>query len=287
MNNIYFYLVLSIFLYLIFTKILDNFVNINENYDQTLVPISSIISLSKSAQSMISNNSLLTNPGDLQLGANINNTGNLKVSGVSTFGSLTDGTSALNVTGDAMITNKLRLGNQNGTSLPNALDILNINNNLTFGWNTTTAMSLDNNSNLIISGNATIGENLQVNTSPGPGKSNLNIKNSDNTSSAYNQFLFGDGTGYNISFQSQTKPLPTDPQIKIFDNGNLSAININTPSVNLSGKLSVGSIDDVVRILGRLQYEYDRAVMFALMDEQRFAQAQGFNWKPKYPSRGS
>ena len=84
MDNIYVYLLLGVFLYLIFTRVLDNFI-VPENFDPSLVPVSSIITLAKVAQKLVNGNGTLTNPGNLQIGTP-NTPGNLHVTGTLRVG---------------------------------------------------------------------------------------------------------------------------------------------------------------------------------------------------------
>ena len=81
MNNIYFYLILSTCLYFIFTRVLENFLVEQENFDPSLVPVSSIVTLAKVAQKLVNGNGTLTNPGNLQIGASTSAPGNLTVTG--------------------------------------------------------------------------------------------------------------------------------------------------------------------------------------------------------------
>jgi len=83
MNNIFFYLVLGIFLYIVFSCILNNFYN-TEHFDPSLVPVSSIISLAKIAQKIVNGNGILSNPGNLILGSSAI-PGSLTVNGTSTL----------------------------------------------------------------------------------------------------------------------------------------------------------------------------------------------------------
>ena len=103
MKDMYFYLLLGVFLYFILTKLLDNYLNNNleqENFDPSLVPVSSIVTLAKVAQKLVNGNGTLTNPGNLQIGiGNGSATGNLRVTGSSTVGSSTDGLKTFNVVG--------------------------------------------------------------------------------------------------------------------------------------------------------------------------------------------
>jgi len=81
MNNIYLYILLGVFLYFIFTRVLENYLQEQENFDPSLVPVSSIVTLAKVAQKLVNGNGTLTNPGNLQIGASTDTPGNLTVTG--------------------------------------------------------------------------------------------------------------------------------------------------------------------------------------------------------------
>ena len=103
MNNIYFYLFLGIFLYFIFTRVLENFVHSQENFDPSLVPVSSIVTFAKIANKLLNpGGNTLINPGNLQVGNNLSSgnltvTGNAIMSGPTSLNTLTaTGNSKLN-----------------------------------------------------------------------------------------------------------------------------------------------------------------------------------------------
>lgn len=82
MNNIYFYLFFGILLYFIFTRVFENFTQSQENFDPSLVPVSSIVTFAKIANRLLNSGSnTLVNPGNLQVGNDLNNPGNLTVTG--------------------------------------------------------------------------------------------------------------------------------------------------------------------------------------------------------------
>ena len=80
MDNTYYYLVFGIIVYLLFTHILENYIN-HENFDPSLVPVSSIVSLAKQSQKLLNGNGTLTNPSNLQIGTSPSASGSLKVKG--------------------------------------------------------------------------------------------------------------------------------------------------------------------------------------------------------------
>jgi len=119
MNNIYFYLILSVFLYFIFTRVLENFLVAQENFDPSLVPVSSIVTLAKVAQKLVNGNGTLTNPGNLQIGASTSAPGNLTVTGKTTVGIPTPSISnseTFNVIGTAKISGNTTLGGTLGVT---------------------------------------------------------------------------------------------------------------------------------------------------------------------------
>ena len=96
MDNIYFYLVIGIFLYFSINYILDKFIPSYENFDPSLVPVSSIITLAKVAQKITNGNGVLLNPGNLQLGTGSTAPGTLTVNGTITLTGNTAITGTLN-----------------------------------------------------------------------------------------------------------------------------------------------------------------------------------------------
>ena len=88
----YIYLLLLILvLYYLFNNIYNKYSN-QENFDPSLVPVSSIVTLAKVAQKLVDGGGTLTNPGNLQIGmpsagavGNLYVTGTNTVDGISTF----------------------------------------------------------------------------------------------------------------------------------------------------------------------------------------------------------
>ena len=109
MKEIYLYLLLGVFLYFLFTRVLERFSNnISENFDPSLVPVSSIVTLAKVAQKLVNGNGTLTNPGHLQIGARTETPGNLTVTGGTIInGAGAPGGISLNVTGPTNIAGTL------------------------------------------------------------------------------------------------------------------------------------------------------------------------------------
>jgi hypothetical protein len=88
----YIYLLLLILILYYLFKILYQKYSNQENFDPSLVPVSSIITLAKVAQKLVDGSGTLTNPGNLQIGmpsagalGYLYVTGTNTVDGVSTF----------------------------------------------------------------------------------------------------------------------------------------------------------------------------------------------------------
>lgn len=112
MNWIYI-LVLCLSIYYIVARYLEKHL---ENFDPSLVPVSSIVTLAKIAQKLVDGNGTLTNPSNLQIGnPGVGTTGNLRVTGTTTLdGATTVGaagakatTTNLTVNGGSTITGNL------------------------------------------------------------------------------------------------------------------------------------------------------------------------------------
>ena len=92
MKLIYWLLIIAL-LYYIINKIVDNY-STNEHFDPSLVPVSSIVTLAKVAQKIVTGNGILTNPGNLYIAAK------LGVDKISTFNdNVTISKNGLTVTG--------------------------------------------------------------------------------------------------------------------------------------------------------------------------------------------
>jgi len=86
MKDLFYYSIFAVILYFVLTAIFDNFTLEQENFDPSLVPVSSIITLAKVAQKLVNGNGTLTNPGNLQIGSSASAPGNLTVTGKATVG---------------------------------------------------------------------------------------------------------------------------------------------------------------------------------------------------------
>lgn len=162
MNNIYFYLLLGVLLYIIFTILIENYYYNKleqENFDPSLVPVSSIVTLAKVAQKIVNGNGVLSNPGNLQIGVSTSTPGNLSVTGDSTLtgnttisGTLNAGPSTLS---SANVTGALNAG-------ATTLSSLTVSNSL--GAGATTVSGLNVNGNSTLSGSLNAGASTLSNT---------------------------------------------------------------------------------------------------------------------------
>jgi hypothetical protein len=97
-------LVLCLAIYYIVARYLEKYV---ENFDPSLVPVSSIVTLAKVAQKLVDGGGTLTNPGNLTIGTP-ENKGNLIVTGTTNLvGNTTIGATTVGVTGAAATTTNL------------------------------------------------------------------------------------------------------------------------------------------------------------------------------------
>jgi predicted acyltransferase (DUF342 family) len=81
MKELLYYAIFAIILYFLLSAVFENFYLEQENFDPSLVPVSSIVTLAKVAQKLVNGNGTLTNPGNLQIGAGATTPGNLTVTG--------------------------------------------------------------------------------------------------------------------------------------------------------------------------------------------------------------
>jgi hypothetical protein len=84
MHELVYYSIFAIILYFVLSSVFETFSAEQENFDPSLVPVSSIVTLAKVAQKLVNGNGTLTNPGNLQIGASASAPGNLTVTGNST-----------------------------------------------------------------------------------------------------------------------------------------------------------------------------------------------------------
>jgi len=212
MNNIYFYLILSVFLYFIFTRVLENFLVEQENFDPSLVPVSSIVTLAKVAQKLVNGNGTLTNPGNLQIGASTSAPGNLTVTGNInlTAGS---GNNGIKITSSNPYIEFNKTGVpsssspqifSDGTILHALYAPFQVDQNLTVNGTAKISSGLSVTGNTILSTGNTYGGSLSL--LQGSGTSGeapfINFMQNDNTTR--NAFIQGSNTGITLSAPSTT-----------------------------------------------------------------------------------
>jgi hypothetical protein len=118
MKELFYYSIFAIILYFVFSSVFENFNLEQENFDPSLVPVSSIVTLAKVAQKLVNGNGTLTNPGNLQIGTSSSAPGNLTVTGSATVTGNTTVTGIVTVSGNIVtgeITNgKIQIGSWGG-----------------------------------------------------------------------------------------------------------------------------------------------------------------------------
>jgi hypothetical protein len=130
MKYLYILLICLILFYLI-SRYFEKYYS-QENFDPSLVPVSSIITLAKVAQKIVDGNGTLTNPANLNIGTTTAK-GNLLVTGnTHTNGNeIVDGT--LGVTGATILSNTLAVGNTLGVTGATTLNTLGVTGATTIG----------------------------------------------------------------------------------------------------------------------------------------------------------
>jgi hypothetical protein len=153
MKEIFYYSIFAIILYFVLSHVFDNFNLEQENFDPSLVPVSSIVTLAKVAQKLVNGNGTLTNPGNLQIGSSASAPGNLTVTGNTTVnGTLFMSNDRWQKSNDGK--NRLHFGVNTGTHYGSG----DGNHYFRTGadGNTPDGMILNSNGNLTVTGNTTI-----------------------------------------------------------------------------------------------------------------------------------
>ncbi len=156
MNDIYYYLILGVLLYFLFTYILERFSNLEqENFDTSLVPVSSIVTLAKVAQKFLVNNTFI-NPSNLLIGSN------LRIPSTMTVGNTINGSKTFNVVGTADVNGATTIGDTLNVTDATKLSTLNTTGKAIIG----STLDQPNTFNVIgtvdISGDTTIDKSLAV-----------------------------------------------------------------------------------------------------------------------------
>jgi hypothetical protein len=138
MKELLYYSIFAIILYFLLSAVFENFYLEQENFDPSLVPVSSIVTLAKVAQKLVNGNGTLTNPGNLQIGgASGSSPGNLTVTGNTTINGSKSAANKVNFRGSGAgqsLYSYLKIGNISmgdgwGTDTnPNSQDIINAPN---------------------------------------------------------------------------------------------------------------------------------------------------------------
>jgi len=128
MNWIYI-LVLCLATYYIVARYLEKHL---ENFDPSLVPVSSIVTLAKVAQKLVDGGGTLTNPGNLQIGVpGTGTTGNLRVTGTTTLDGATTVGSNLRVIGTTTVDGATTVGGNLTVTGTTTLKNVDINSQIT------------------------------------------------------------------------------------------------------------------------------------------------------------
>ena len=262
MKDILFYLLIGIFIYYILSRFLERYSPDIENFDPSLVPVSSIVTLAKVAQKLVNGNSTLTSPSNLILGSNSSGgagnltvTGNSKINGMVQIGS----TDLFNMqSSDGFF----KLQNGSASSGANS-NLLTVGRD---GSLTTTGMIK---SNITTSGNSTLrgyGQTIinggQINI--GNNNNTISIKNGDSNSPEGIE-IHGNPRG----ILSNTIGSPSGPNLLQWNNDGVIIPNLNVTNqitkVNNWQKSSEG--------INRLKYVNNDATFFGTGPEK------GYIWK--------
>jgi len=199
-------LLLCLIIYYIISRFYENY---TENFDPSLVPVSSIVTLAKVAQKLVDGGGTLTSPGNLTLGTP-GAVGNLLVTGTSTLTGNTNVGGTLGVTGASTLTGNTTVGGTLG-----------------------------------VTGNSTITGNLTVNGSQASIKNLINLYSNTNKNTmihANNDYarIANEGGESIIEFkQDKNVNIPNGLTVGGTANiSNLKSSNINGSNINASGQLS-------------------------------------------------
>jgi hypothetical protein len=245
MKELFYYFIFAIILYFILTTVFDNLEQ--ENFDSSLIPVSSIVTLAKVAQKLVNINGTLINPGNLQIGVSATDPSNLTVTGNSTTGSLS-------VTGTTTFTGPITFGSGNSNFPGN----LSMAESITVGsssnaqpiqtWGSITSKNLTVGPGSIqFNGPINLGAKLIVDGSIVQDRLNIQKGSAFPDSTI---FGFGDGAGWKTRFGK-----PSSPTLDVYDNGNViinGSTNITgtltSNNYNVETKLTIGGVDILDKI---------------------------------------
>jgi hypothetical protein len=243
MNELFYYFIFAIVLYFVLTLIFDNFNLEQENFDPSLAPISSIITLAKVAQKLVNGNGILTNPANLQIGTSSTAPANLTVTGNSVL------SGNLSITGSSNFSGPVKF----------LTDNINIPSNLITGGSITAGSSsseqtiqtwgpLISNSLTVTSGNTQfngpINSNTNLNSTGKIVQGQLNMY-AGSTSPDSSIFEFGDGKGWRTRFGKSNSPtLDVYDNGSVIVNGNATATgDVKCNSLNVSTMVTIGNVN--------------------------------------------
>ena len=244
MHELLYYSIFAIVLYFVLTQVFENFNIEQENFDPSLVPVSSIVTLAKVAQKLVNGNGTLTNPGNLQIGASASAPGNLTVTGSAI---LNGGTT-------------IKSGNQYGSVLsllagssePAYVNFMDPNNSSRYGYimgkssgfeisATSTTSTSNFNHNLTIAGNATVNG-----SSIFGGKTNNGFMWTNENGNGWACLRSGDGTpaaeGNRLCFNKGHGLAHFHPGGHLDIQGKITVPRVETGTINATGSATIGSL---------------------------------------------
>jgi hypothetical protein len=187
-------------MYIIYTQIVEKFIIDQENFDSTLIPVSSVVTLAKVAQQLVDKNNKYINLNDLQIGLptfsnNLTLNGNLTINGtlVPTT-ALINKTNEITSLSNYITTGSLQIGPSNN-NLNNMIH--NTNNNLLLNSSAGNVI-IPNNNNFNVDKDVFV--NGSINSMPGV---NISMGYNSPSSSVY---LTNGTTGYNTVYPIEFNP---------------------------------------------------------------------------------
>jgi hypothetical protein len=229
MNNMYFYLLIGVFLYILLSNYLQNFITDQENFDSSLVPISSIVSLAKIAQKMIVDNGKFIVRDNLNIGSNTNVTvtGSTIVNGSNVSPTNLSGTGASDNISPYINIGSLIIGPTNQ------------NSNMIYGNGVDLNLTSSNRNIRTFQNNLVVDGNIETN--------DINIGNNglfhmyqDTSNNYYRKVQLLNRNGFAAQKITVNSNMNIDNNLVV--NG---AANISGAAINLTGKLAINDITSV------------------------------------------
>ena len=216
-------LLICLILFYVLTRFYEKYYS-QENFDPSLVPVSSIITLAKVAQKIVDGNGTLTNPANLQIGTPTA-TGNLLITGNTiTVGNETvDG--KLSVGSDTSVGGNLAVGATDSQGYTLGVNgTLGVNNNTSVGGTLGVAGATTLTGATTIGATGTPATTTSLTVNGAANVSSLKLGGTtfaNGTASPDNTIVkFGDGTGWRMKFAHADG---TDTGTYIYDNGDIIA----------------------------------------------------------------